>query len=82
MLCQETREEPFISVMSLCPATLQMPQRHVKFIRMLCVCQSQFSSDKLRKPSASKMQPPVKKSFCGFSLDGHEDARRATEAGE
>lgn len=66
------------------PATLQMPGRHKKFIKMLCVCVclSQFLLDKVVKPAVLLLQLPVRKSFCGFCVNGHVDTWRATEAGE
>lgn len=45
---------------------------------------SQYSSDRLVRKSQQRYRcrQPVRKSFCGFCIDGHVDARRATEAGE
>lgn len=50
-----------------------MPGRHKKFIRMLCVCVSlsQFSSDRVVKPAVFLLQLPVRKSVCGFCINGH-----------
>lgn len=47
-----------------------MPERHEKFIRVLCVhvCLSQFSLDRVVKPAMLLLQLPVRKSTSVFSV--------------
>lgn len=70
------------SVVTLEPAL--KPERHEES-QEGCVSNvslSQLSSDRAVEPARSLPQLPVKKSHCGFLMDGLVDAQRATEAGE
>lgn len=71
-------------VVTLEPATLSKPERHEES-QECCVSNvslSQLSSDRAVEPARSLPQLPVKKSHCGFLMDGLVDAQCATEAGE
>lgn len=83
MLARKAVKDP-PSVAPLKPATQLKPERHeesqeccVSFVSL-----SQLSSDRAVEPARSLPQLPVKKSHCGFLMDGLVDAQRATEAGE
>lgn len=66
------------------PATVLKPERHEESQEccVSIVSLSQLSSDRAVEPARSLPQLPVKKSRCGFLMDGLVDAQRATEAGE
>lgn len=71
-------------VMTLEPAKLLKPERHEES-QECCVSNvslSQLSSDRAVEPARSLPQLPVKKSHCGFLMDGLVDAQCATKARE